>query len=124
LLKLLKDVEKFIFSHRSINPKQTYSSALVFSPTLSEIRNRYWKDRLSFIEMTAGIRDHWGAHRQTLEGRHSSSVRAVAFSLDGWLIVSDSHDKTVRVWDAATGAGRYLLLRDAVLRFLSVFSCI
>src|SRR5262245_12861614 len=85
LIELLKDADKFVFSYRSIierAPLQTYGSALVFSPTLSEIRNRYWKERLSFIEMTAGIRDDWGAHRQTLEG-HGDSVSAVAFSPDG-----------------------------------------
>ena len=44
LLELLKDVEKFMFSHRSIierAPLQTYGSALVFSPTLTEIRKQY-----------------------------------------------------------------------------------
>ena len=63
LIELLKDAEKFVFRHRSIierAPLQTYSSALVFSPSLSETRKRYWKERLPFIEMTAGIRDHWG----------------------------------------------------------------
>ncbi|KAK4233137.1 hypothetical protein C8A03DRAFT_19723, partial [Achaetomium macrosporum] len=88
LIELLKDAEKFLFSHRSIierAPLQTYGAALVFSPTLSDIRNRYWKERLSFIKMTAGIRDRWGAHRQTLEG-HSGPVWAVAFSRNGhWL---------------------------------------
>ena len=37
---------------------------------------------------------------------HSNSVNAVAFSPDGRLIVSGSHNKTVHVWDAATGAER------------------
>ena len=34
---------------------------------------------------------------------HTRSVRAVAVSLSGKLIVSGSYDKSVRVWDASTG---------------------
>ena len=50
-------------------------------------------------------------------------LHAVAFSLDGRLIVSGSYDQTVRVWDVATGAERRVLPIDAVLRFLSFSSC-
>ena len=39
----------------------------------------------------------------TLEG-HSNSVTSVAFSPNGKHVVSGSHEKTLRLWDAATGA--------------------
>lgn len=58
--------------------------------------------------MIIGIRDRWGAHRQTLEG-HSHSVWAVAFSPDGNTLASASHDGTIRPWDTATGAYRQTL---------------
>jgi WD40 repeat protein len=54
--------------------------------------------------MTAGIGDHWGAHRQTLEG-HGGWVTAV-FSPDDSTLASASNDRTVRLWDMATGTRR------------------
>ena len=48
----------------------------------------------------------------TLTG-HSDWVRSVAYSPDGKHIVSGSKDKTVKIWDAATGqevSNRVLIL--------------
>ncbi len=44
----------------------------------------------------------WSLETQKLEG-HTSPVTAVAFSQDGSLLASASHDQTVRLWNPATG---------------------
>ncbi|KAJ3125258.1 hypothetical protein HK100_010906 [Physocladia obscura] len=45
----------------------------------------------------------WPPCMMTLEG-HSADVFAVAISTDGQFVVSGSSDKTVKIWDAQTGA--------------------
>ncbi|KAG7414058.1 Vegetative incompatibility protein HET-E-1 [Fusarium oxysporum f. sp. rapae] len=44
----------------------------------------------------------WNAVLQTLEG-HTNTVNSVVFSPDGRRIASGSDDKTVKIWDMATG---------------------
>ncbi|KAK4105101.1 hypothetical protein N658DRAFT_564774 [Parathielavia hyrcaniae] len=118
LLELLKDAEKFVFSHRSIierAPLQTYGSALVFSTTLSEIRKRYWEERLFFIAMTAGIRDHWGAHRQTLEGHGSWNGQCLEIDR-GLLSTTVTSDASSSSGDQKSASGYLFVGGDWVTR--------
>ena len=58
---------------------------------------------------------------QTLEG-HAHSVIAIAFPPDGKQLASASYDRTVRLWDAATGSALQTLETDGALQELSFSS--
>ena len=58
--------------------------------------------------MLSGRDKEWDACRSVLEG-HLGNINAVVFSPDGQLLASASYDRTVCVWDTATGYRRRVL---------------
>ena len=82
-------------------PLQLYSSAIIFTPQKSIVRNicgrlPKWIHQWPLTPTT------WGPELQKLEG-HASNVTSVAFSPNGSLLASASHDGTLRLWNPRTG---------------------
>ncbi|RKK23582.1 Vegetative incompatibility protein HET-E-1 [Fusarium oxysporum f. sp. cepae] len=105
LADLLGDARRFVLAHKSIieiAPLQVYASALLFSPTNSNIRQQFCKEEPNCVLLKPIMATHWNACLQTLEG-HGHYVTSAAFTPDGHRLASASHDRTVRIWDSATG---------------------
>lgn len=77
-------------------------SALLFTPTRSLTRKLFRREEPQWVSTGPTADERWSPLVRTLEG-HSDWVLSVAFSADGKLIASGSHDKTIKVWDAASG---------------------
>ncbi|CAN9443766.1 unnamed protein product [Alternaria alternata] len=106
LAELVQDARRFIMYHKGAiegYPLQTYASALLFSPTGSLIRQLFKHEEPEVISIRPTLSEEWSACVQTLEG-HSTHVSSVAFSHDSTRLASASGDKTVKMWDASTGA--------------------
>lgn len=78
-------------------------STLPIAPAANTPRRDLWQGVANLFRLTPAPANPWGkvALRRTLLG-HEDSVNAIAISPDSQLLVSASHDTTIRVWSLQT----------------------
>jgi WD40 repeat protein len=111
LLLVLDDASSFATRNRFIidqAPLQIYMSALLFAPSLSNVRRMFSGTLQRYFEAMPHVPERWSAERQKLEG-HDGGVLALVFSPSGEKVASGSWDGTIRLWDAITGEERQKL---------------
>lgn len=101
---LVDDGIRFVRLHADVietHPLLVYSSALPFTPKDTMLYKIFHDPSLHPVSRGL-VEKSWSSLLQVLTD-HSDFVNSVAFSSDGTRIVSGSYDKTIRVWDAASG---------------------
>ena len=102
----LNDAGRFILMNVQIfdtAPLQLYSSAIVFAPETSIVRNKFKTHIPSWLIRLPLVPEAWNVTLKTLRG-HSDSVYSVAFSFDGKQLALEFSNDTIKLWDAASGA--------------------
>ncbi|KAF5716702.1 G-protein beta WD-40 repeat-containing protein [Fusarium mundagurra] len=105
VVRFLHDAKRFVFSCRWVvdtAPLQLYTSAIVFAPKQSIVRQTFKRYLPEWISLLPRVDSEWNAVLQTLEA-HTDWVSFVVFSKDGTLIASGSSDRTIKIWNVATG---------------------
>ena len=106
LQKKLEDIHCVITTFRkpiSMSTPHTYISTRPFLPSQSPLLCVFSEHFTKGIRMQGGQLSSWPAPPLKWVG-HGSGVTCMCYSPSGCYIISGSNDKTIRIWDAETGA--------------------
>lgn len=114
LKQLVKDALRFILYHKNgieTTPLQLYSSALIFSPTKSMVRDQFKELESECLVQKTTIDELWSASIHTLEPR-ASITESIAFSYNGLWLASASVEGIIDLWDITTGQNKHTFKGD------------
>ncbi|CCX05835.1 Similar to Vegetative incompatibility protein HET-E-1; acc. no. Q00808 [Pyronema omphalodes CBS 100304] len=84
----------------AIAPLQIYSSAILFSPINSIVRNLSWGQIPRWVDKAPEVLDTWSPLLSTIRG--GTVVKSIAFSPDSTLLASRTPD-AIQLWGPRTG---------------------
>ncbi|KAI0479835.1 putative WD-repeat protein [Xylaria cf. heliscus] len=121
LSEFLHDVLCFMRANMVIMrtaPLQIWSSALVFAPKESIVRQTYRNDIPRYISSLPQTQTSWDTYLFTFDVGHIN-IRDVNFSPDGTLIASALHGRIIRIYSTATGYWKHELIQHWNKEFCS-----
>lgn len=126
LRNLVHDAVRFMRYFKNgieTSPLQVYSSALVFSPTNSLVRQTYEHESPTWIVKKSIVTPDWDACLFMLEG-HQDDINCMGFGQNG-LFASASDDRVIKIWNTFTGTCLHTLKDDTprivTLRYRPLF---
>src|SRR6267154_1049253 len=110
----IQDICHFLITFHtpiSLSTPHIYISGRPFLPSQSPLSRIFNHKFTRAIKMRVGEQLSWPAPPVEWTG-HAGPIQSVTYSPNGTRIVTGSFDKTVRIWDAETGAIVGSLLQD------------
>ncbi|EPS42318.1 hypothetical protein H072_3709 [Dactylellina haptotyla CBS 200.50] len=107
---LLTDIKRFmLFNRQTIEkaPLQVYLSALLFSPSDSIVKQKYYPEFLAWVEIPPYVLSSWSPQLLTLENEQEQCVwSCFAFAPDGKSLAARC-GTIIRIWDCISGAVKH-----------------
>jgi len=106
LLERIQDIRRFLITFHtpiSISAPHIYISTGPFLPSQSPLSRTFSREFTSAIKVRAGSLSSWPAPPLEWTG-HAGAIQSISYSPDGTHVVTGSSDRTIRIWDAETGA--------------------